>query len=138
MFEWILNTNLGNINIKDSNFNMVSYLEVEEVEPGRIRSSPVKLTLSSPIKGMINYYYSNIPITPEVYLGPCQTSTIMVIIFWDFLMFCQVFLSLKWNETLASNKHSICQLSHEFPNDLRFKIFRNRKISGESQNFIEL
>ena len=81
MFEWILNTNLGNINIKDSNFNMVSYLEVEEVEPGRIRSSPVKRTLSSPIKGMINYYYSNITITPEVYLGPCQTSTIMVIIF---------------------------------------------------------
>ena len=82
MFEWILNTNLGNINIKDCNFNMVSYLEVEEVEPGGIRSSPVKRTLSSPIKGMIYYYYySNIPLTPEVYLGPCQTSTIMVIIF---------------------------------------------------------
>ena len=40
----------------------------------------------------------------------------MVIIFWDFLMFNQIFLSpqVKWS-VIISNKHGIYELPHELP-----------------------
>ena len=51
---------------------------------------------------------------------------IMVIIFWDFLMFDQTFLSPKVKQSMIiSNKHGIYELSHELPNDLRLRILGN-------------
>ena len=50
----------------------------------------------------------------------------MVIIFWDFLMFDQTFLSPKVKQNMIiSNKHGIYELSHELPNDLRLRILGN-------------
>ena len=44
----------------------------------------------------------------------------MVIIFWDVLMFDQIFLSPQMKRSvIISNKHHIYQLPHEMPNDLR-------------------
>ena len=49
---------------------------------------------------------------------------IMVIIFWDFLMFDQTFLSPQVKQSaIISNKHGIIDLSHEFPYDLRLKSY---------------
>ena len=75
-------------------------------------------------------------------MGLCQTSgreniankayaenllpTIIFIIFWDFLMFYQVFLSLqvkRW--MIISYKHGIYELPHELPNDLTLRILGN-------------
>ena len=51
---------------------------------------------------------------------------IMVIIFWDFLMFAQTFLSPKVKQSMIiSNKHGIYELSHELPNDFRLRILGN-------------
>ena len=48
------------------------------------------------------------------------SSTIMVIIFWDFLMFGQIFLLPQVTRNLdISNKHSTYELSQELLNDLR-------------------
>ena len=44
--------------------------------------------------------------------------TIMVMIFWDFLMFYKILLSF----VVISNKQEIYELSHELPNDLRRRI----------------
>ena len=45
-------------------------------------------------------------------------TTIMVIIFWDFLTLDQVFLSPQEKESkIISNKHGKCELPHELPND---------------------
>ena len=49
---------------------------------------------------------------------------IMVIIFWDFLMFDQTFLSPQVKQSaIISNKHGIIDLPHEFPYDLRLKSY---------------
>ena len=48
--------------------------------------------------------------------------TIIFIIFWDFLMFYQIFLSpqvKRW--AIITYKHGIYQLPHELPNDLRLR-----------------
>ena len=60
----------------------------------------------------------------------------MDIIFWDILLFYQIFFSpqVKWS-VIISNKHSIHELPHELPNDLR--ILGTEKSIGKSQNFIE-
>ena len=44
----------------------------------------------------------------------------MVIIFWDFLMYDQIFLSpqLKWS-VIISNKNGIYELPHKFPNEIK-------------------
>ena len=53
-------------------------------------------------------------------------ATIMVIIFSDFLMFDQIFLSLTVKQSvIISNKHGIYKLPHEFPNDLKSRILGN-------------
>ena len=53
--------------------------------------------------------------------------TIMVIIFSDFLMFDQIFLSpqVKLVSVITSNKHGIYKLPHELSNDLRHRILGN-------------
>ena len=53
-------------------------------------------------------------------------ATIMVIIFRDFLLFYQIFLSpqVKWSAIII-NKYGIHELLHELPNDLRLRILGN-------------
>ena len=47
-------------------------------------------------------------------------STILVIIFWDILMFDKIFVSPQVKRiVIISNKHGIYDLPHELPNDLR-------------------
>ena len=46
--------------------------------------------------------------------------TIIFIIFWDFLMFYQIFLSQQVKQfAIITFKHSIYELPHKLPNDLR-------------------
>ena len=46
--------------------------------------------------------------------------TIMEIILWDFLMFCQMFSSAQVKQSaIISNKQDVYELRHELPNDLR-------------------
>ena len=46
-------------------------------------------------------------------------TTVMVIIFWDFLMFDQIFLSLQVKRSvIISNKHDTYELPNELPNNL--------------------
>ena len=64
--------------------------------------------------------------------------TIMGTLFWDFLMFYNVFFSSQMKRSLIiSNKHGIFGLPHDLPNDLRLRIFGNWVISDKSQNFTE-
>ena len=60
-------------------------------------------------------------------------------IFSDVLILYPIPLlqQVKWS-VINSNKHSIYGLPHKLPNDLRLKDLENWKISGKSQNFIEL
>ena len=60
-----------------------------------------------------------------------KNTTVMiyiVVVFWDFLMFEQIFLSpqMKWR-MIMSNKHGIYQLPDELPNNLRLKSYGIRK-----------
>ena len=65
--------------------------------------------------------------------------TIMDKIFEDFLIFYQIFFSPQVKRSMiVSNKHSICKLPHELPNNFRVRILPNWESSGKSQNFIEL
>ena len=49
---------------------------------------------------------------------------VLVIIFWDFLMFDQVFLSPQVKRSsIISNKHGIFDFPHDFPYDLRLKTY---------------
>ena len=50
--------------------------------------------------------------------------TILVIIFWDFLIFYQIFLSPQVKRiAIINNKHGIYELPQELLNDLRLRIF---------------
>ena len=56
----------------------------------------------------------------------CWKSPISFIIFWDFLVFYQIFLSpqvKRW--TISTYKHGIYELPKELPNDLRLRILGN-------------
>ena len=65
--------------------------------------------------------------------------TIIVIIFWDFLIFDQIFLSPQVKRSvIISNKHGIYELPHELSNNWRLRVLGNYEISGKSQNLIEL
>ena len=58
-------------------------------------------------------------------------ATISFIIFWDFLMFYQIYLSpqvKRW--AIISYKHGIYELSHELPNDLRLRKLRDLRKLG--------
>ena len=65
--------------------------------------------------------------------------TIMEIIFWEFLMFYQNFLSPQVKQSLIiSNKQDVYDLPHNLLNDLRLRILGNKEKSGESPNLLEL
>ena len=65
--------------------------------------------------------------------------TIILIIFWDFLMSDRIFLSTQVKPSvIISNKDGIYELSHELPNNLILRLLGNSDIPGKSQNLIEL
>ena len=57
----------------------------------------------------------------EISLYPeMNRAAITFIIFWDFLMFYQIFLSSQVKRcVIITYKHGIYEFSHELPNDLR-------------------
>ena len=62
----------------------------------------------------------------------------MEILFWDFLLFYQIFLSPKVKQSMIiSNKQGVYELPHELPNDLRLRILGNKEKLGKSQNLLE-
>ena len=65
-------------------------------------------------------------------------TTIIFMIFWNFLMFHQIFLSpqVKW-WAIITDKHGIYNLPHELANDLRHRILENYEMSEKCLNFIE-
>ena len=53
-------------------------------------------------------------------------ATMIFIIFWDFLMFYQIFLSPQVTQrAVIIYKHGIYELPRELPNDLRLRILGN-------------
>ena len=75
----------------------------------------------------------------RVFRGLCDFMgvTTVFIIFCDFLMFYQIFLSPQVKRSaIISNIHGIYELPHELPNELTLRILRHWKRSGKSQNFI--
>ena len=55
-----------------------------------------------------------------------STPTIIFIIFWDFLIFYQIFLSSKVKRcAIITYKHGIDKLPHELQNDVRLSILEN-------------
>ena len=66
-------------------------------------------------------------IAPPHLKQKCTRPTIIFIIFWDFLMFYQIFFSSQVKRSaMISNKHGIYELSHELSHESR-----------KSQNFID-
>ena len=66
-------------------------------------------------------------------------SAIKVILFWDFLMFEQIFLSrLVKRSMIISDKHGIFKLPHELPDSLRLMVLGNYEVSRRFQNFSSL
>ena len=62
----------------------------------------------------------------EALSGNKLEPTIIFIIFSDFSMFYQIFLSPQMKRCAIINyKHGIYELPHELPNDLRLKILGN-------------
>ena len=52
--------------------------------------------------------------------------TIIFIIYWDILVFHQIFLSPQVKRSaIISNKRGIYELPHELPNDLKLRILGN-------------
>ena len=65
-------------------------------------------------------------------------STIILMIFWDFLMFYQILFSPQVKRcVIITYKHGIYEVPHELPNNLRLRILGNEEISGKPQNPIE-
>ena len=65
-------------------------------------------------------------------------ATISFKIFWDFLMFYQIFLSpqvKRW--AIITYKHGIYELPHELPNDVRLGTWGNKEISGKCQRIMD-
>ena len=61
--------------------------------------------------------------------------TISFIIFWDYLMFYQIFLSPQVKQwAIITYKHGIYQFPQELPNHLRLRIPGNSEISGKCTN----
>ena len=58
-----------------------------------------------------------------------KKTTIIDIVFWDFLMFDKIFFSPQEKRSvIISNKHGIYELTHELPKDLRLKLLRFLKL----------
>ena len=62
-------------------------------------------------------------------------TTIMIIIFWDFFMFDQTFLSpqLEWT-VIISNKYGIYELPDNLANDIGLRVLGNQEISEISKS----
>ena len=64
--------------------------------------------------------------------------TISFVIFWDLLMFYQIFV---WPQVrrcvIITYKHGIYKMAHELLSDLRLRILANWEISGICLNYIE-
>ena len=57
--------------------------------------------------------------------------TISVIIFWDFLIFYQIFVSPRVKRiVIISNNHGIYELSRALPNDVRLRILGLRHFAA--------
>ena len=55
-----------------------------------------------------------------------QLFTILVIIFWDILMFDKIYVLPQAKRiVIISNKHGIYELPHELPSDLRLRTLGN-------------
>ena len=55
-----------------------------------------------------------------------KTPAIIFVLFWDSLIFYQVFLSLQIKRcAIITYRHAIYELPHELPNDLRLRILGN-------------
>ena len=69
----------------------------------------------------------------------CNRPTISFIIFWDFSMFYQIFLSLQVKRfAIITHKHGIYELPYDLTNDSRLRILGNQEISRNCLNFISL
>ena len=67
-----------------------------------------------------------------------KLQTTNFIIFWDLLMFYQVFLSpqvKRW--AIIAHKHDIYEFLNKLPNNLRLSILENKEISAKRLNCIE-
>ena len=78
----------------------------------------------------------------EIFLIPyvyCYLeATIIFIIFWDSLMFCQIFLSPQVKRcTIITYKHSLYDLPHELTNNLRLRNLGNEEILQKCLNFTQ-
>ena len=59
----------------------------------------------------------------EISLHILKQSTISFIIFWDFSIFYQIFLSRQVKQrAIINHKHSIYELPHKLPNDLGYDL----------------
>ena len=70
-----------------------------------------------------NYHWQKTFIDSVIFIMTSLTNsskaTIIFIIFWDFLMFYQIFLSSQVKQcAIITYKHDIHELFHELPNDL--------------------
>ena len=65
--------------------------------------------------------------------------TIMVLTFWDFLIFHQFFIlpQVKWS-VFIGNKNDIYKMSYKLQSNLRFRILGNWEVLEKSQDFMEL
>ena len=55
-----------------------------------------------------------------------KAPAIIFVLFWDSLIFYQVFLSLQIKQfAIITYGHAIYELPHELPNDLRLRILGN-------------
>ena len=61
----------------------------------------------------------------------------MVIIFWELVMFYEIFLSPQVEQSaILSNKHGIYELPHELPNDLRLTIKEIRECQEDLKTLL--
>ena len=77
---------------------------------------------------LVNHQLISIAIQPSI----------SFIIFLDFSMFYQIFLSpqvKRW--VIITYKNGMYKLPHNLPNDLKLRILGNQEISGKCLNFIE-
>ena len=62
----------------------------------------------------------------------------MLLIFQDFLMVMQIFLSTQVKKSVIISIELVYDLPHEFPNGLRLMISEHLKLSGKCQNLKQL
>ena len=73
-----------------------------------------------------NYEKLSMPEFSEGIVSDVSLSTIMDIIFGDFLILYQIFFSPQVKRSvIISNNYGIYELPHELPNDLRLSILGN-------------